>query len=259
MISKSVQFKNMGKKYKGLMVDLDDTLIKSQKMYDLATQHTALYVSKEYGIDSDDFFNVVNEKYKIISRTFPSTHTRHSRILVYRLALASLNIKYKLSLLPKLEDMYWDYFLSHVQLYDGVIETFSILKKRGVKIAVVSDGDLSTRIRKVEAIGLIPYVDEVVASEEVIFEKPFSAIFTLALSRLGIEAHEAIMLGNNFKNDIRGAQLLGIRSGIFNPPFDANLIGQDMQSIIVPDFVINSYQDLLCEFGIKEKLLDKCP
>ncbi|OGC44048.1 hypothetical protein A2400_02175 [candidate division WS6 bacterium RIFOXYB1_FULL_33_14] len=259
MISKSVQFKNMGKKYKGLMVDLDDTLIKSQKMYDLATQHTALYVSKEYGIDSDDFFNVVNEKYKIISRTFPSTHTRHSRILVYRLALASLNIKYELSLLPKLEDMYWDYFLSHVQLYDGVIETFSILKKRGVKIAVVSDGDLSTRIRKVEAIGLIPYVDEVVASEEVIFEKPFSAIFTLALSRLGIEAHEAIMLGNNFKNDIRGAQLLGIRSGIFNPPFDANLIGQDMQSIIVPDFVINSYQDLLCEFGIKEKLLDKCP
>ena len=228
-------------------------------MYDLATQHTALYVSKEYGIDSDDFFNVVNEKYKIISRTFPSTHTRHSRILVYRLALASLNIKYELSLLPKLEDMYWDYFLSHVQLYDGVIETFSILKKRGVKIAVVSDGDLSTRIRKVEAIGLIPYVDEVVASEEVIFEKPFSAIFTLALSRLGIEAHEAIMLGNNFKNDIRGAQLLGIRSGIFNPPFDANLIGQDMQSIIVPDFVINSYQDLLCEFGIKEKLLDKCP
>ena len=258
MISKSVQFKNMGKKYKGLMVDLDDTLIKSQKMYDLATQHTALYVSKEYGIDSDDFFNVVNEKYKIISRTFPSTHTRHSRILVYRLALASLNIKYELSLLPKLEDMYWDYFLSHVQLYDGVIETFSILKKRGVKIAVVSDGDLSTRIRKVEAIGLIPYVDEVVASEEVIFEKPFSAIFTLALSRLGVEAHEAIMLGNNFKNDIRGAQLLGIRSGIFNPPFDANLIGQDMQSIIVPDFVINSYQDLLCEFGIKEKLLDKC-
>jgi len=258
MISKSVQFKNMGKKYKGLMVDLDDTLIRSQKMYDLATQHTALYVSKVYGIDSDDFFNVVNEKYNIISRTFPSTHTRHSRILVYRLALASLNIKYELSLLPKLEDMYWEYFLTHVKLYDGVIETFTILKKKGIKIAVVSDGDLSTRIRKVEAIGLIPYVDEVVASEEVIFEKPFSAIFTLALSRLKIEAHEAIMLGNNFKNDVRGAQLLGIRSGIFNPPVDANLIGQDMQSIIVPDFVINSYQDLLCEFGIKEELLDKC-
>jgi len=242
----------MAKRYKGLMVDLDDTLIKSQKMYDLATRHTAFYVSKEYGIDDTDFFNVVTEKYKIISRTFPSTHTRHSRILVYRLALDSLDVKYELSLLPKLEDMYWEYFLKHIEIYDGALETFVILKKRGIKIAVVSDGDLSTRIRKVEAIGLIPYVDEIVASEEVIFEKPFSAIFTLALSRLGVEADEAIMLGNNFKNDVRGAQLLGIRSGIYNPPVDANLVGQDMQSIIVPDFVLNSYKDLLSEFGIKE-------
>lgn len=240
----------MGKKYKGLMVDLDDTLIKSQKMYDLATRHTAVYVSKEYDINEEDFFNVVSEKYKIISKTFPSTHTRHSRILVYRLALDSMQVKYELSLLPKLEDMYWDYFLKNVQLYDDIVETFKILKRDGIKIAVVSDGDLSTRIRKVEAVGLIPFVDEVVASEEVIFEKPFSAIFTLALARLGIEPHEAIMLGNNFKNDVRGAQLLGIRSGIFNPAVDANLIGQDMQNIIVADFVMNSYKDLLKEFDI---------
>lgn len=240
----------MSTKYKGLLVDLDDTLIKSQKMYDLATRHTAEYVSRAYGINEEDFFNVVSEKYKIISRTFPSTHTRHSRILVYRLALDSMRVKYEFSLLPKLEDLYWDYFLNNVQLYDDVLEVLKILKGNGIKIAVVSDGDLSTRIRKVEAVGLIPYVDEIVASEEVIFEKPFSAIFTLALARLKVESHEVVMLGNNFKNDVRGAQLLGIKSGVFNPPVDANLVGQDMQNIIVADFVLSSYKDLPKELGI---------
>ena len=234
----------MNRKYKGLLVDLDDTLIKSQKMYDLATRHTAVYVSRAYGINEEDFFNVVSEKYKIISKTFPSTHTRHSRILVYRLALDSMGVKYQFSLLPKLEDLYWDYFLNNVQLYDDVKEVLKILKGNGIKIAIVSDGDLSTRIRKVEAVGLIPYVDEIVASEEVIFEKPFSAIFTLALARLKVESHEVVMLGNNFKNDVRGAQLLGIKSGIFNPPVDANLVGQDIQNIIVADFVLSSYKDL---------------
>jgi HAD superfamily hydrolase (TIGR01549 family) len=240
----------MSKQHKGLMLDLDDTLIKSATMYDKATLHTAKYVSKEYSLNEKNFFNAVMEKYAIISRTFPTTHTRHSRILVYRAALEHLQVDYDLALLPKLEEMYWDYFLKNVTVYDHVIETLKLLRTNGIKIAIVSDGDLSMRIRKAEATGLLPFIDEMVASEEVIFEKPFSAIFTLALSRLGVEAHEAIMLGNNYKNDIRGAQLLGIRSGMFNPVVDGNPIGQDHQSIIVPDFVINCYKELPKEFGL---------
>jgi len=240
----------MPKKYKGLLVDLDDTLIKSAKIYDKAMLYTAKYVSNKYGLDEKKFFNSVMDNYAIISRSFPTTHTRHSRILVYRNALESLKIDYNISLLPELEDMYWDYFLENIEVYDDVYSTLQILKENGIKIAIVSDGDLSLRIRKADAAGLLPYIDEVVASEEVIFEKPFSAIFTLALSRLGIEPHEAIMLGNNYKNDIRGAQLVGIRSGMFDPPVDGNTIGQDSQSIIVPDFVINSYTELPKEFSI---------
>jgi HAD superfamily hydrolase (TIGR01549 family) len=241
----------MSNQYKGLMIDLDDTLIRSASVYDKSTLHTAKYVSSKYNIDEKAFFNCVMDKYAIISRTFPTTHTRHSRILVYRAALETIGIEYDLSILPELEEMYWSHFLENVTVYDNVYETLSTLKDNGVKIAIVSDGDLSLRIRKAQATDLLKYIDEMIASEEVIFEKPFSAIFTLSLSRLGLEPHQAIMLGNNYKNDIRGAQLLGIRSGMFNPPVDGNPIGQDNQSLIVPDFVINDFVELLEEFGIK--------
>lgn len=240
----------MDMKYKGLLVDLDDTLTKSGQIYDKAMLHTAEYMSKKYGIEINLLHENLRRQYSIVSKSFPNVHTRHSRILLYRAALEFLEIDYDIAELPKLEDMYWDYFLKHIEIYDNVKEVLGELRKNGIKIAIVSDGDLSLRIRKTEAAGLLPYVDEVVASEEVIFEKPFSAIFTLALSRIGLEPHQAIMLGNNYKNDIRGAQLVGIKAGMFDPKEDGNVIGQEIDTEIIPDFVIHDYKELLKEFGL---------
>ena len=238
-------------KFKGLLLDLDDTLIKSGQIYDKAMFHTAKYMSTKYKIDLDLLYENLQRQYMIVSRSFPNVHTRHSRILLYRAALDYLGIKYDLSDLPKLEMMYWDYFLKHIEVYDHVHSTLKTLHDGGIKIAIVSDGDLSLRIRKTEAAGLLNHVDEVVASEEVVFEKPFSAIFTLALSRLGLEPHQAVMIGNNYTSDIRGAQLVGIKAGIFDPAKDANLIGQEVGvEKIIPDFVIHDFKEVLELFKI---------
>lgn len=225
-----------------VLFDLDDTLIKSHKVYDKALSFSARFLSEKYRIDHDAFYKAVLEKHTIVRRTFPSVHTRHSRILVFRMALDSFLESYDICLLPDIEDMYWDYFLKNIELYPNVIEILQQLRSMGVKTALVSDGDLSLRIRKAKAAGVISYIDEVVASEEVIFEKPFSAIFTLALTRLGKDAKEAIMIGNNFKNDIRGAQLVGIKAGIFDPVKDSSLEGQD--GTIVPDFEIHDLLEI---------------
>jgi len=222
---------------------MDDTLITSGAVYDRALNYAAKYLSKKYGLDHKHFLEVVTAKHKIVAQSFPTVHTRHSRILVFRMALDETIGEYDLGLLPDIEDMYWNYFLNNVQVYPGVKITLERIKQLGIKIAIVSDGDLSLRIRKAQKTGLLQYVDEVVASEEVIFEKPFSAIYTLALSRLKGEPHDAVMLGNDYRHDIRGAQLLGIKAGIFAPKKDANLTGKD--ETIIPDFVINKFPDII--------------
>lgn len=234
--------------YKALLLDLDDTLIKSSKLYNKALRFASDYIAERYAMDKEMFFQVTAEKDLLVRRNFPTVHTRHSRILVFRMALDQMGIKYDLGSLPDAEDIYWNYFRQNIELYDGVLDALAIIKKHKVKIAVVSDGGLSLRIRKVQQAGLIPFIDDLFASEEVIFEKPFSAIYTLALSRLGVDASETVMLGNNYKNDVRGAQLVGIRAGLFDPKKEGNIEGQD--GTIIADFIIHSYMDLPKEMGI---------
>lgn len=236
--------------YKAALFDLDDTLTKSNLVYDKALRYAAAYLASRYSLDLDEFFNLTKEKYALVARNFPTVHTRHSRILLFRLALDEMVGRYDHSLLPEVEDMYWDYFLENLEVYDGVEETLNTIRNSGLKLAIVSDGSLSLRIRKAKAAGILQYFDEVIASEEVIFEKPFSAIFTLALSRLNVETKDAVMLGNHLKNDIRGAQMVGIKAGLFDPEEDGNVEGRD-DSTINPDFVIQKFPEILPYLGIE--------
>ncbi|MBD3329790.1 HAD-IA family hydrolase [Candidatus Dojkabacteria bacterium] len=228
--------------YKAVLLDLDDTLIASNKVYDKALKYSADFLAEKYSLDSEEFYELAREKYSLISHNFPTVHTRHSRILLFRLALDETAKNYDIGVLPVVEDIYWDYFLQNVKVFPEVKETLKKIKEEGVLTAVVSDGDLSLRIRKVQSAGLLKYIDEVVASEEVIFEKPFSAIFTLALSRLGVDPHEAVMVGNNYKNDIRGAKLVGIKAGVFSPE-GGNI--QMSDNGVKPDFVMKKFSELL--------------
>lgn len=236
-------------KYKALLLDLDDTLIKSSTLYNKALRFTSDILAEKYALDKDEFYKISVEKDYVVRNNFPSVHTRHSRILVFRNALDAAKVKYDLSVLPDSEEIYWNYFRQNITVYPHVLETLQLLKEHGIKIAIVSDGGLALRIRKAQQAGLLPYLDQIFASEEVIFEKPFSAIFTLALQRLSVEADQAIMVGNNYKNDIRGAQLVGIRAGVYDPAKDGHVEGQD--GTVVADFIFHSYLELPKQFGIE--------
>ncbi|MBN1617958.1 HAD-IA family hydrolase [Candidatus Dojkabacteria bacterium] len=237
-------------KFKALLLDLDDTLIKSNLIYDRALRFSSDYLAEKYKLDKEEFFKLVLDKHLIVHRNFPTIHTRHSRILVFRMALEETVKNYDLGLLPSVEDMYWDFFMNNIELYEGICETLELIRKSKVKIAIVSDGDLSLRIRKVESAGLMKYIDQLVASEEVIFEKPFSAIFTLALTRLKVEAGSVVMLGNDYKSDVRGAQLLGIKAGVFSPLKDGNVINKD--DSIKADFIIKKFGEIIDVLEIRK-------
>lgn len=228
--------------FRALLMDLDDTLIKSSQVYDRALEFASYYLAAKNNLSLNEFFPVVKKKDTLIRKNFPTVHTRHSRILVYRHALDEIGAQYSLSDLPAAEDIYWEFFDENVSLYPGVVDALKKIHDAGIKTAVVSDGDLRGRIRKIEAVGLLPYIDQVFASEETIFEKPFSAIFTLALSKLNVKNTEALMIGNNYKNDIQGAQLVGIKAAIYNPEVDGHVEGHDPE--VVADYEFNHYDQL---------------
>jgi HAD superfamily hydrolase (TIGR01549 family) len=85
------------------------------------------------------------------------------------------------------------------------------------RIAIVTNNLLEEQRDKLAYCGLAPYVDVLIASEDVGVSKPDRGIFDIALERLGATAADAVMVGDSWANDIAGAVNAGIRAIWFNP------------------------------------------
>ena len=91
-------------------------------------------------------------------------------------------------------------------------ETPGVLERlRGShRLAMLTNGAPRVQRDKIEATGLERYFDLVVISGEVGIGKPDAGVFDLALSRLGVEAPAAVMIGDSLGRDIAGARNAGL-------------------------------------------------
>jgi HAD superfamily hydrolase (TIGR01549 family) len=237
-------------KYTGLLIDLDDTLIITGNKYGPILRNISNGVAKQVGVDPDLLFETTQKEMRNLKLTMSSSPLAYNRAFGLRNALDKLKIKYTLKQIAEVQELFWEQFTLGIDVYDHVYEVLLKLRNNGVKIVVVSDGDWSLRIRKMKSAKLLEYVDDLVSSEEAIFEKPFSSIFNMALERIGKKREEVIMLGNDLVKDVHGGQQVGIRSGLFKPKENAYTSGMEKIDIIKPDFIIENYLELLTEFGI---------
>ena len=87
----------------------------------------------------------------------------------------------------------------------------SSLRERGAILAVVSNFD-SRLPPLLEALGLAAFFDAVVCSGEAGAAKPDRAIFAHALAMLGIEASQALHVGDSREADYDGARAAGVEA-----------------------------------------------
>ncbi|HEY7727847.1 MAG TPA: HAD-IA family hydrolase [Candidatus Eisenbacteria bacterium] len=101
---------------------------------------------------------------------------------------------------------------SYLVLYPHVNLTLLQLIKRGLKLAVVSDAPRLQAWMRLAQLQLQHLFDPVVAFEDTGERKPSPKPFARALELLGVEASEAIMVGDWPERDVVGARALGIRT-----------------------------------------------
>ncbi|MBU6998285.1 MAG: HAD-IA family hydrolase [Theionarchaea archaeon] len=85
----------------------------------------------------------------------------------------------------------------------------SCLKETGLKLGVVANAAPSTRER-IANLGLDVYLDTIILSGEVGFEKPEPQIFKAALRILGVSPQETVYVGDTYHTDVEGAFEAGI-------------------------------------------------
>lgn len=78
-------------------------------------------------------------------------------------------------------------------------------------LGMVTNGIPDVQRTKIEATGLTEVFDSIVISGEISVGKPNPAIYRLALEQLKATPEQTIMVGDNYRRDVVGAQALGIR------------------------------------------------
>lgn len=94
--------------------------------------------------------------------------------------------------------------------YDDAVPVLKALRSRGVRVAVLSNVGIDVR-PVLDRGGITPLVDAVVLSYEVGTVKPDPRIFEHALAAIDVRAHEALMVGDAWRDD-GAAAALGVRT-----------------------------------------------
>lgn len=100
------------------------------------------------------------------------------------------------------------------EVVPDTIETLSKLKTTGIKLGVISNFD--ERLEKIlMQLALRHYFDFVICSAAARVAKPDAGIFQLALEKAGVEACDAVHIGDNVVNDYFGPRNAGINGILY--------------------------------------------
>ena len=97
----------------------------------------------------------------------------------------------------------------HFSLYDDVAPTLAELRARGVKLGLISNTERCL-VSFQSHFSLDGLIGAVVSMSTHGFMKPHPSIFQSALSQLGVQPAEAMMVGDSLVHDVLGARRVGV-------------------------------------------------
>ena len=112
------------------------------------------------------------------------------------------------------EQLCWD---RAVRLDPDALEVLSWLGAHGIKRAICSNAPFPPEMmrRQVDTNGIGKLVDAAVFSSEVGRRKPAPELYRAALDAIGVDARNALFVGDRVREDYEGPRVLGMRAVIF--------------------------------------------
>jgi len=199
-------------KYKGILLDIDNTLYDYNITHTFAKKRVLDYCMVKFNLSKEEINQAYEKARMQVHKELCETAASHNRLLYFQKMSEILNVnpmKYGLEIYT----IYWDSFLEVLKPFD---EIYVLLEKYKNRICLVTDLTAHIQYRKIKKLGLEKYCQNIVTSEEAGREKPHPYMFMLALQKLDLRADEVCMIGDSFKKDILGAAGLGIESIWFN-------------------------------------------
>ena len=125
--------------------------------------------------------------------------------------------------------------------YPKVKETIKKLKKKGYKIAIVSDAPKQKAWMRLSLIGLDNLIDIAVTFEDTGKRKPNPLPFKMAIDKLKVRPQDILMVGDSISKDMQGAKSLGMKTALA-------VYGRTLKPKSKPkgaDFMLKKFEDIL--------------
>lgn len=107
-------------------------------------------------------------------------------------------------------DMIYSRYPGCIVLFEDTLSTLTVLKNKGYKLGLLSNGTSGFQRDKINASGIVPYLDGIVVSGEVGYPKPHPYTFTAIAGKLSVRPEECAFVGDNPTCDICGARGVGM-------------------------------------------------
>lgn len=191
-----------------VVFDGDDTLWSTERLYDEA-RSAARAIVAACRLDAErwealerrmDVENVAHFGYS--SQRFPT-----SCVQAYEAVAAHSQQAPDTTVAERIRAAASTVFARDPPLVSGALETVSVLRARGVRLALLTKGEHQVQLRRIECSGLAAFFDVI----EIVPEKTPETI-RFVVATLGIEPSAAWMVGNSVRSDILPALAAGLHA-----------------------------------------------
>ena len=204
-------------RWKAVSFDLDGTLYNYDESHRAALKASASATRRELGLPPHRFLELYRDSREEVHRRLGGTAASHNRLLYFHELMSRWSRGCSLRSVQRLYRAYWSAFFSRMCPFPGARSLLENLRRRSVKLAIVTNMVTHVQFRKINKLGLRDAFDVIVTSEEAGHEKPHGDIFELCLSRLGLEAEQVTHVGNDYAEDVQGARRAGLHPIWFAP------------------------------------------
>ncbi len=203
------------RKYTTVFWDLDQTLLD----FDRSMEYALQAVFAQYGLKINE---EMTARYSVINRSYwlrlESGELSKEQVTVgrFRTFFEELGITH---VSPEELNVDYQRELGSVFFFmEGAKELVALLKERGYRQYVVTNGVNATQANKMRLSGLDRIMDGVFVSELMGYPKPRKEFFDGCFAALSdVDRNKCILVGDSLTSDMRGAENAGIASCRFNP------------------------------------------
>lgn len=231
-----------------IFLDLDDTILAFTEVADDCWKLLCLrYADALPGVTGEALYASVTRS----REWFWSDAERHhggrndlrlARRHIVRRAFESHGI-HKPDIALQLADAYTSEREKLVRPFPGAIDTLQDLHRRGIQLALLTNGEAGFQRAKIDRFGIKQYFHCIVIEGEFGVGKPDTSVFAYALQALKRAPQEVWMVGDNLAHDIEPALDLGMQ-GIW---VDYARGGLPQTAPCVPSRIIGALTELLME------------